>query len=140
MKESIFVKIIFILTLGGTLFSGYLSATKLFTQTCAFNESCPIFLGYPACYFGFGLFLLLFLFSISSFIKKYKISRIKTVLKIISFVGIIFSGYFTVSEILAGFKTTFFGLSTCAYGFIFFILIFIITFIKLKNPEEVSSL
>ena len=35
---------------GGTAFSGYLSAVRLLTGSCAFNESCPFFLGYPACW------------------------------------------------------------------------------------------
>ena len=50
----------FSLGLAGILFSGYLSAIKFFSATCAFNEPCPYFLGYPACYFGFGMFLIIF--------------------------------------------------------------------------------
>ncbi len=36
------------------------SSIKMRSGICAFNEPCPEFLGYPACYTGFGLFVLLF--------------------------------------------------------------------------------
>lgn len=41
-------KTILILEIADTLFAGYLSAVKLISHTCAFNESCPYFLEYPA--------------------------------------------------------------------------------------------
>ena len=50
-------KTIFILGLSGLVFAGYLSAIKLFNEKCAFNEACPYFLGYPACYYGFVMYL-----------------------------------------------------------------------------------
>ncbi len=52
------------LALLGFLFSGYYAATKFFTDTCAFGETCPYFLGYPACYYGFGMFTVLFVTSL----------------------------------------------------------------------------
>lgn len=39
---------IYSLTLAGTLFSGFLSGVKLFTDNCALGETCPLFMGYPA--------------------------------------------------------------------------------------------
>src|ERR1019366_10609833 len=54
------VVILFILASAGLLFSGYLSAVNLFSHTCAFNESCPFFLGYPACFYGFAMYLVMF--------------------------------------------------------------------------------
>ena len=64
MTHQFYRRAAFILSLLGVLFSGYLSGIKFFTSTCAFNESCPIFLGLPACYFGFALFLILFITSL----------------------------------------------------------------------------
>ena len=49
-----------VLTLGGVLFSGYLSFYKLLTGNCALNEPCPFFLGYPACWYGFAMFFVIF--------------------------------------------------------------------------------
>jgi len=124
-------RVIFALSLGGLLFSGYLSSVKFFNNTCAFNESCPYVFGYPACYYGFGLFLILFLLSLN--ISKY----LKVVNKV-SLVGILFAGYLTATElpsIFQGTKDYFFGLPTCALGFFFYLLIFILSYklLKLKN-------
>ena len=136
MKQSIYIKIVFILTFGGVLFSGYLSATKFFSDTCAFNESCPFFLGYPACYYGFLMFFVMFLVTLFALIKRNKIRKVKNVLRIISFLGILFAGYFTIGEIFSMYKSSFLGLSTCTYGLIFYILIFVASFIKRKDKEN----
>lgn len=41
----------------GAAFAGYLSSVKLLSGVCAFDEPCPFFLGYPAYYTGFALFV-----------------------------------------------------------------------------------
>ena len=52
----------FLLSLGGTLFSGVLSYQELFGRTAL---ACPVpgapgtLLGYPACVYGFFMFLVL---------------------------------------------------------------------------------
>jgi uncharacterized membrane protein len=56
MFQKTYLKWTLLLTVAGTAFSGYLSLTKLLTGTCALNEACPYFLGYPACIYGFGMF------------------------------------------------------------------------------------
>lgn len=129
MKQSIYTKTMFFLGLAGLLFSGYLSALKFFTSACAFNEPCPYFLGYPACYFGFGMFLVIFT---SATLSLLKIISEKTMVKIttlMSALGILFAGYFTIPEIqklLSGTNTGYsLGLPTCSYGLIFYIIIFI---------------
>jgi len=130
------IKLVFIITIAGLLFSGYLSGVKLFTDTCAFNESCPYFLGYPACWYGFGMYLIMFITTSTHLLKKISIeSAIKTNL-IISFLGILFSGNFVVQEILTAKITGALGLSTCAYGLIFYILIFIVSFLSVKESKK----
>ena len=121
-------KTILILGIAGTLFAGYLSAVKFFSQTCAFNESCPYFLGYPACYFGFAMFSLILIFATLRVLGRMADKRALLNILTISFLGILLSGYFTLGELPTlfeqGFSAYFFGLPTCALGLIFYILIF----------------
>ncbi len=131
------VKNILWLSIAGTLFSGYLSATKLFSSSCAFNEPCPSFFGYPACYVGFLLFLSLFITSLCGVLRKRESSKIKTLL-ILSTIGTLFSGYYVLDELLnwlnAGeIQLYTLGLSTCMYGFVFFLLVFIISYNNFKK-------
>ncbi len=122
-------KTMFFLGLAGVLFSGYLSATKFFTSTCAFNEPCPYFLGYPACYFGFGMFLIIFIFATLGLLKTISEKVMLIITTVVSGMGILFAGYFTIPEIqklISGADTNYsLGLPTCSYGLIFFIIIFI---------------
>jgi len=115
----------------GVLFSGYLSGTKFFTSTCAFNESCPYFYGYPACYVGFALFLILFITSLMLVMGKARFMKAAKTNTLFSGIGVLFSGYFAYPEVrgmLDGtFQSRFLGLSTCSYGLIFFALIFVIS-------------
>jgi uncharacterized membrane protein len=123
--------ILFVLSLVGFSFSGYLSGVKFFTKTCAFNESCPYFLGYPACYFGFAMFLALAIFSFFSLFSKIQIKNGAVYLGVISLLGVLFAGYFTLLEIPVLFKDGFnayiLGLPTCAFGLLFYVAIFILS-------------
>lgn len=123
-----YFQIMFWLALAGVLFSGYLAGTRFFTKTCAFNEPCPVFLGYSACYFGFGMFLLMLILSIWGLNSS--LSILVWANSIISFLGILFAGYFTVPEaklFLSGQTNYSLGLPTCSYGLIFYVLIFVLT-------------
>lgn len=130
------LKIISALALAGTLFAGYLSGFKLATGQCALNEPCPLFLGYPACWYGFGLFILMFI--ISAIAIAGKISSRKAILSIsvISVIGIIFAGSFVWSDVTiwiqSGQKYALI-LPSCVYGLIFYIAIFWISFIELRK-------
>lgn len=133
-------KTLFLLSLAGTFFSGYLSAVKFFSQTCAFGETCPLFIGYPACYVGFGLFLIL---AILTGIYLWKQgTRQHTVLNttvLIALLGVFFSGYFSFLEIPAlmrnGFGFYTFGLPTCILGFFFFVAVFVCSLIQRLRIE-----
>jgi hypothetical protein len=122
---------VLVLTLSGVLFSGYLSGVKFFSKTCAFNESCPYFLGYPACYFGFAMFLALFLTTSALVLGKASFAKVLKINLAISLLGTAYATYFAVPEIraiMAGtFESRFLGLSTCVYGQMFFILVLLIT-------------
>lgn len=130
MKKDKKVIMLFVLGIAGVLFSGYLSGVKLFTSTCAFGESCPYFWGYPACYFGFIMFLTIAIFSSLLLFSKIKKKTGLLALSVVSFLGILFAGNFTLDEIRilfdGGFSAYVLGLPTCALGLIFYVLIFII--------------
>ena len=118
---------IFIVSFGGLLFSGYLSATKFFTSTCAFGETCPVFLGYPACYFGFAMYLIITLFAGLHVAHRYDGMRANRIILTVSLLGVLFSGYFTLLEIgtlfTDGITAYVLGLPTCALGLIFYLLL-----------------
>jgi uncharacterized membrane protein len=132
------IKIIFIFSLIGTLFSGYLTFSKLFTGSCPLTEGCPYFLGYPACYYGFILFTLLLILSILLF-KKENINLMKKIYYI-SLIGILFSLYSSIKELLYpnclnGICNYSFLIPTCIYGLIMYVLIFINSKIYIKRNE-----
>jgi len=121
-------KIILSLSICGLIFSGYISSLKIFSHTCAFNETCPYFLGYPACYFGFIMFLLITIFAVLRFFRIMSDKRSLLATLLISILGILFAGYFTLGELptlfAQGLSAYFFGLPTCALGLVFYTLIF----------------
>jgi len=144
MKERVYLRICYALTLAGVLFSGYLSANKLFTGICAFNEPCPVFLGYPACWYGFGLFLIMFIVTVIASLGKFTARGAKMTLGVISFLGILFAGQFVIQEIqlwmnlahLPGYKL---GLPTCVYGLVFYIAIFVISLLPARRQDEIPG-
>lgn len=128
------------LTLAGFLFSGYLSLIKLISNTCALSEPCPYFLGYPACWYGFGMFSILFILALISQLRK-ESKLIYRFQLIISGLGIIFASYFTIPEIVRlvnGNSTYSLGLPTCAYGLVFYALVFILVIRKLLQLSKRS--
>lgn len=132
-------KVILILAIAGVLFAGYLSAVKFFNNTCAFNESCPYFLGYPACYFGFAMFVVIVIYLMFDRWRLIEERTAEISVLTVSFLGIIFAGYFTVKELPAlftrGFGAYFLGLPTCALGLIFYAIIFILMLISLLRRK-----
>lgn len=139
MKKDKKIITLFALGVAGLLFSGYLSGVKFFSSACAFNESCPYFLGYPACYFGFSMFLAITIFGSLLLFSKIEKRRGLMSLSTVSFLGILFAGYFTLEELpilfQKGFGAYMLGLPTCALGLIFYILIFIVATCSLRKKE-----
>ncbi len=124
----------------GLAFSGYLAATKFFSDTCAFGATCPIFLGYPACYTGFLVYAIISIVAIISLFKK-ELSRILLVtITGVSFFGVLFSGKLTLAEMSVLFEQGFVpfvkSLPLCSVGLIFYAIIFIISLIIGKDCED----
>jgi uncharacterized membrane protein len=126
--------IILVLSICGFIFSGYLSAYKIVNKSCALGESCPYFMGIPACYFGFIMFLTLTVLSAAWVTKVIKEKWARGLILIVSFLGILFSGYFTSQELPVlftnGVRTYALGLPTCAFGLIFYVSIFTLALLK----------
>ena len=120
-------KTLFALATGGFLFSGYMSGVKFFSGNCAFNEGCPYFLGYPACYYGFVMFTTIFVLSVLLWLRKMDAVKALTSLAVVGVLGILFAGYYTVGELSVlfneGLGAYLLGLPTCAYGLIFYVAI-----------------
>lgn len=134
-----FKRFFLIITMAGVLFSGYMSGVKLISKTCAFGETCPLFLGMPACYIGFILFLSLFLVSLLFVMNRRPVRIISRKFLIISFLGVVYSLNFAIPELprlfQEGFRAYFFGLPTCVLGSLFFIIIFVGSIIFYKKAK-----
>lgn len=127
-----FMQIIFWLSLGGTLFSGYINAHRLITKECPFNEDCPEFLGRPACEFGFAMFLAILLTTSAALYGGFDAVSAHTIIYWVGLVGVLFSGFYILREIWmwirSGFQSYALLFPTCAYGFVFFVLVFVFAF------------
>ncbi len=123
---------IILLAILGTLFSGYLSAVKLFSKTCAIDTGCSYFLDYPTCYYGFAIFALIFLSALANKFCSWGGQKMATArlhaLRTFAGAGIIFSTYFSTVEIWQMIsKKMVYGaliMPTCFYGLIFYIWVF----------------
>lgn len=110
-----------LLILLGMGFSGYLAASS-FSGTCPLSGACPSFLGYPACFFGLGLYSLLLV----SFLLAWKgVIPPRTGLQLLllfSLLGMLFAGSLLLQEVWGGRPA-----SICAAGFLIYLLIFLLT-------------
>ena len=128
MTDRRYLSIAFFLALAGTLFAGYLSGVKLLTGTCAFNESCPYFLGYPTCWYGFGMFLAMTVVSALGLSGRLPAPKAARANAWIASAGTLFAGYFVVNEVVQWMalpSATRYGLvlPTCVYGLVFYVII-----------------
>ncbi len=119
-------------SLAGVLFSGYLTASKIFAGSCPLTEGCPNFLGYPACIYGLAMFAVLLAVSVLLLKKRPDAGRnklLKTAMAV-SALGILFSGYFSYQEIFypacPGGKCVYSLLMpSCIYGLAMYLAIFL---------------
>jgi hypothetical protein len=138
-KKTPFI-IIFIFSIAGTLFAGYLTISKLLLGYCPLKEPCPVILGQPACVYGFALYIILFVSSaVLLFHKKIRDKAKKCWLNTvfwISLVGIIFALYSTYLEIFTiscpGGCSYSLLLPTCIYGLTMYIIIFVFSNVAKK--------
>lgn len=63
MRKQSILTVIFVLSIAGLLFSGYLSYSELFKKTCALG-SCISVSGIPACVYGFFMYLIIFILAL----------------------------------------------------------------------------
>ncbi len=133
--SKLITRLLSMLSLAGLMFSGYLSAIKLFTNTCALGEACPYFLGYPACWYGFVMYLALFIVTLTAIVGSFSVKKAFRATMGISFLGFLFSGNFLVQEFMNSAITGRLGLSTCAYGFIFFTAILILSIVAVRKVK-----
>lgn len=120
------------LSIGGTLFSGFLTVTKLFSGSCPLAEGCPYFLGYPSCLWGLLLFGTLFLAALLHMkaMTRDGENKYRSIIQIVSGIGILFAGYSSAIEILYPNCLTqpctyTLILPSCVYGLAMYALIFI---------------
>lgn len=129
--------VIFVLGIAGVLFSGYLSSHRLIKRTCAFNESCPNFLGKPACYFGFAMFTIIFLASGAGAFAFITDALALQISLWVAIAGILFAGSFTLGEMprflnpRTPYKLIF---PTCAWGLLFYIAVAALAYYALGYP------
>ena len=64
MNKEVALKTIFGVSLAGMLFSGYLSYSEIFQQTCAIGTCSTKILTIPSCVYGFIVYLIIFVVSI----------------------------------------------------------------------------
>ncbi len=69
MKKSTALKSVFIISIAGILFSGYLSFTELFAKTCPLG-GCSFVLGMPACVYGLIMYLIVGIVSLLGIMSK----------------------------------------------------------------------
>jgi hypothetical protein len=70
MHKTLALIIILIISVGGMLFSGYLSYNEVVNQTCALGGGCATMFGMPVCVLGFIMYLLIFAFCILGLREK----------------------------------------------------------------------
>lgn len=131
--------LLFVLSLMGLSFSGYLSGVKFFSGTCALGETCPYFLGYPACYFGFGMYVAITLLVIAGLSRTIREKSMYLGVLFVGLLGVIFAGYFSLSELPAlfneglGYYTM--VLPTCSWGLVFYLAVVIISVLGIKKTK-----
>jgi uncharacterized membrane protein len=134
MEKETALKAVSIISFIGVLFSGYLSFGTVISGVCPLNGECPFFLGYPACYYGLAMFMITLIASLMSFKPKQDKDNLTKVILVVSFVGVLFAGYFSVGEILNP-RNYALILPTCVYALIMYILVFIIPLLGLLKKK-----
>ncbi len=128
MSEQTYLRIATGLSAAGTAFAGYLSLTRMTSGVCAFDEPCPFFLGHPACYTGFVLFGVALAISTGALLSRATSAWPMIVNTLIGAAGTLFAARMTGRELsaFAGYKL---GLPTCAYGFVFFVALLVVSLV-----------
>jgi uncharacterized membrane protein len=130
------------LAVAGVLFAGYMTGVKFFSGACAFSEPCPTLLGLPACAYGFVIFSTMLVSTVLFLLKKNFVAKAIKINLGLSGFGILFSGYFAVPEIInlvTGQSDYMLGLPSCAYGLVFYVVIFAVTLAAWLKNRSVAA-
>jgi hypothetical protein len=119
MTPKRFARAALLLSAAGTAFSGYLSAKRMLSGMCAFDESCPFFLGRPACYYGFTLFLSLFAVALFANVTRTEGAWPPIASIVLASGGVAFASAMTALDAHVGVHHPLL-LPTCAWGLVFF--------------------
>ena len=118
--------VLLLLSLAGVTFSGYLSLRLYTTNSCAFDESCPVVGGIPACYVGLAFFLTLAFIQLAVLRRRITLVQALGASVLIAATGVVFAGYASATELQAWWLADSgygLGLPTCFYGAVFFALV-----------------
>ena len=69
MEKENALRIVFVISVIGILFSGFLSYEEIFRKSCAIG-GCSYVLGFPACVYGFFMYLIVFIVSLSGLYSR----------------------------------------------------------------------
>jgi uncharacterized membrane protein len=120
-------KAIFIIALVGMLFSGFLTVQKLFSGTCSLKEGCAYLFGLPTCLYGLIMFAAIALISFLVIIKKTRPAPAKTATLALAAIGILFSGYYSITELTSCNGCSYsLLLPACVYGLVMYLTVGII--------------
>lgn len=128
-RTPISLMFIFIFSICGIAFSGYLFLTSLVLGRHALSESAQIFLGVPAFYSGLLLFAVLI--TLSVYVHKRRISFEHWLMSTTaaSFIGIMFAMFLTFKEMPTflkyGFTVYTYAVPTSFIDLVFFMLVFV---------------
>jgi hypothetical protein len=127
-----YLRVATLLSGGGAAFSGFLSVSLMQSGVCAFNEPCPLFVGQPACYTGFLLFWVAFVISVLARFRNSESTWPMLANIAIAGVGVISAGQVSLEEVgrRAGHRL---GLPTCAYGFLFFLSLLLVSIVAWRR-------
>ena len=64
VKQKSALKAILVISIAGMLFSGYLSYSELFANSCALGGGCSTVVGIPSCVYGFVMYFVVFTISV----------------------------------------------------------------------------
>ena len=131
-----YLKILFVLAAVGALFTGYLSWTVYFTGICGFNEPCPFFLGYPACYVDFAIFLVLLVIAALGWKGVIPMKNTYQASMLFAALGTLFSGRIGIAQLLYSKVNYPLDVSTCLYGLLFYIAVLWVSAKAMRGSGE----
>lgn len=131
MKKANTIKAIIILALMGILFAGYLTVYTLI----AGQPGCDLFFfGMPSCFYGLIMYVIVFLLALTLSAKAATRNKRNVAMSVISFIGILFSGFLTVYILSAASctKLEIFGVPPCVYGLVMYLALFALALLELR--------